>query len=145
MASVLATVPAAVDSVGVPSPDRDGTPLHVGRGRGVRGHRPGRRHRGGDVVLAAERGAAAEQEEGSRGQAERQPGASAQPRRACAKCLIQNHPPLLVTGGASDLGCYTRSSAPAASSNRGFVLWFTAGEATLDPALKPPETPVTPL
>ena len=44
MASVLATVPAAVDSVGVPSPDRDGTPLHVGRGRGVRGHRPPRRY-----------------------------------------------------------------------------------------------------
>ncbi|KSU57311.1 hypothetical protein GR168_17940 [Gordonia sp. JH63] len=39
MASVLATVPAAADSVGVPSPGRNGTPLHVGRGRGVRGRR----------------------------------------------------------------------------------------------------------
>lgn len=39
MASVLATLPATGDSVDVPSPDRHGTLLHVGRARGVRGHR----------------------------------------------------------------------------------------------------------
>ncbi|MFC9982725.1 hypothetical protein [Gordonia sp. NPDC127522] len=39
MASVLATLPATGDSVGVPSSDRNGTLLNVGRARGVRGRR----------------------------------------------------------------------------------------------------------